>query len=48
MKECWINVYYRYDIDRTWYGQPHPLKWVSEMLAHKYLIYRIHVKLKQE
>lgn len=44
MKECWINVY-KFK-EKVWYGPEHDFRWRAEAMANKYLIYRIHVRLK--
>lgn len=45
MKECWINVYKsEYGI---WYGNPRHTLYLAQIVGNKkYLLYRIHVKLK--
>lgn len=45
MKECWINVYKsEYGI---WLGVPKKSEYQARIVANrKWLIYRIHVKLK--
>lgn len=46
MKECWINVY-QYPVTKvTWYGNAFEKRWLADAIANKYLIYRIHVRLK--
>lgn len=45
MKECWINVYTS-KYGNMWLGTPRATRYQAEVVANKYLLYRIHVILK--
>lgn len=44
MKEFWVNVYQ--NKNGLWYGTPRKSLYDAQVVASKYLIYRIHVKMK--
>jgi hypothetical protein len=46
MREYWINVNYSHVTKATWLGASHDAEWKAKVVATKYTIYRIHVRLK--